>query len=119
MKKFAILTLILLGSLSGNAQEIDTKTAIGAVYTILQPSGKEYKFINFPKKNIIVKRGGLMSNALVIGKNVIVTKIVKNKDESTIITVKPTESTWFYNAIPTVTIQLEEALKTKELKITK
>jgi hypothetical protein len=119
MRNYLIAGLIALGSLGLNAQETTTEVKKGDVYEIIKPSGNDYKYINFPRKNIIIKRGGIVTNQLVDGKKIVVTKVIKEDDGSTTISVKTTNGSGFYKAIKSVTIDYEKALNSGEIKVSK
>lgn len=117
MKNYLMAVLIVLGSLSLSAQKISIDVKKGDIYEIVKPSGKNYKYINFPRKNIILKKGGILTNQTVNGKEVIVTKVTKKNNGSTKIKVKPTDGTGFYKVIKSVTINFEEAIKSGEIRV--
>lgn len=119
MKNFLIAILIVFTSLSLNAQETNIEVKKGDIYEIVTPSGNSYKHINFPRKNIILKKGGVLTNQTVNGKEVIVTKVTKKNNGSTKIKikVKPTDGSGFYKVIKSVTIHFEEALKSGEIRV--
>tara|TARA_R110002049_G_scaffold30582_1_gene104700 strand:+ start:29 stop:394 length:366 start_codon:yes stop_codon:yes gene_type:complete len=117
MKNFLMAVLIVLGSLSLNAQETSIEVNKGDIYVIVKPSGNSYKHINFPRQNIILKKGGVLTNQTVNGKEVIVTKVTKKNNGSTKIKVKPTDGTGFYKVIKSVSINFEEAIKSGEIRV--
>ena len=117
MKNFLIAILIVFTSLSLSAQEKNIEVKKGDIYEIITPSGNSYKHINFPRKNIILKKGGVLTNQTVNGKEVIVTKVTKKNNGSTKIKVKPTDGSGFYKVIKSVTIHFEEAIKSGEIKV--
>ncbi len=117
MKNFLMAVLIVLGSLSLNAQETSIEINKGDIYVIVKPSGNSYKHINFPRQNIILKKGGVLTNQTVNGKEVIVTKVTRKNNGSTKIKVKPTDGTGFYKVIKSVSINFEEAIKSGEIRV--
>ena len=120
MKKYLMTTAIAIMSIcSLTAQESNVKVQLGDLLEIVKPSGNEFKHINFPKKNFIIKRGGIASNKLVKGEEVVVTKITKEKNGSTTIRIKQKDGKRFYNAIPSVTVNFEYAIKSGEIKVIK
>jgi hypothetical protein len=120
MKKYLITIVIgLVAIFSIGAQETNTNVKKGDLFEIIKPSGNKFKHINFPRKNFILKRGGIASDQLVIGETVIVTEVTKEKNGATTIRIKKTDGGWFYNAIPSVTVNFEEALKSGEIKLVK
>lgn len=120
MKKYLITTVIAFAAIfSMNGQETNAKVKKGDLLEIIKPSGNEFKYINFPRKNFILKRGGIGSNQLVIGKEVIVTEVTKEENHSTTIRIKKTDGGRFYNVVPSVTVNFEEAVKSGEIKLVK
>ena len=120
MKKYLIITVIAFVSIfSTNGQETNAKVKKGDLLEIIKPSGNEFKYINFPRKNFIIKRGGIASDQLVIGEEVMVTELTKEENGSTTIRIKKADGGRFYNAIPSVTVNFEEAVKSGEIKLIK
>ena len=117
MKKLIITSLMFLGTLGLSAQNTKATVEKGDVFEIANLSGQEFKHINFPKKNFIIKRGGIANDKFVYGEKVVVTKVTTAKDGSTQIRIKPTDGGRFYNAIPNVTVEFEEAINSGELKL--
>lgn len=117
MKNYLIMGLIIFGSYNLNSQEINANVKKGDVFVIVKPSGIDYKHINFPRKNIIIKRGGILTNQLVDGKKVVVTNVTKDKNNATLIRIETINKTGFYKAIKSVTVDYEKALKSGEIKI--
>jgi hypothetical protein len=89
----------------------------GTVLAIANPSGQAYKHINFPKKNIIIKQGGIASDKLVYGEKVVVTKVFTNKAGETQVRIQPVDGTRFYRAIKNVTVDYDKAIASGELKL--
>jgi len=119
MRNYLIAGMLVLASLGVNGQEKNTDIKEGDTLEIVKPSNSDFKHINFPKKNIIIKRGGIASNKLVNGKQVIVTKVTTENDGSTKISIKKADGSRFYKAIPTVTVDYESALNSGEIKVLK
>lgn len=117
MKNLIIVCLFALGTLSLSAQNEKTAIEKGTILQIATPSSQEYKHIDFPRNNIIIKRGGIASNNLVIGKKVVVTKVTQLEDGTTQIRVKPADKSRFYNAISSVTLHYENALASQEIQL--
>lgn len=117
MKNLIVASLIALGTLGMSAQESKINVNVGDVFEIASPSGQEFQHIHFPKKNFIIKRGGIASDKLVYGEEVVVTKVTTTKDGSIEVRIKRTDSGRFYNALRSVTVNFEEAINSGELKI--
>lgn len=94
------------------AQEIQ----VNDVLVIQSPSGPDFKHIHFPRKNFIIKRGGIADMKQLAGKKVIVESISYKKDGSTLITLSRQDGMKFFRAFPTVTASLENALEAGELR---
>ena len=95
-----------------NAQEIQ----VNDVLVIQEPSGLDFKHIHFPKKNFIIKRGGIANMNQVAGKKVVVETISYDKDGATLVTLRRQDGKRFFRAFPTVKASLEEALDSGELR---
>lgn len=118
MKKYLITGIIaLIATFSINAQEVKINVEKGDFFEIVKPSENEFKHINFPKKNFIIKRGGIASNKLVNGEKVVVTKVKKDKNGETLIIIKTVDGGRFYKALPSVSVNFEKALNSGEIRV--
>ncbi|SFU75168.1 hypothetical protein SAMN05216480_11940 [Pustulibacterium marinum] len=116
MKKLIVASFLALGMYGVNAQEQQpSQVQEGTVLEIAKPAGSEYQHINFPKKNIIIKRGGIASDKLVYGEKVVVTQVTQKKDGTTQIRIKPVDGTRFYRALRSVTVDYDQAIAAGEL----
>ncbi len=87
----------------------------GTVLTIAKPSSAEFQHIHFPRKNFIIKRGGIANLKSVYGKKVEVVSYSYNDEGETIVTLKPTNGIKFFRNFRTVDAHLEDALSAGEL----
>ncbi|MCX2718241.1 hypothetical protein [Lentiprolixibacter aurantiacus] len=115
--KAILLSIVLMGWFNfmqpdPGMQEIQ----VNDVLVIQQPSGPDFKHIHFPKKNFIIKRGGIANMKQLAGKKVIVEAISYDKDGSTLITLSRQDGMKFFRAFPTVKASLEDALDSGELR---
>lgn len=117
MKKLIVACIFAFLTLGVSAQEKKIDVKKGDVFEIASPSGQEFKHINFPKKNFVIKRGGIADDKLVYGEEVIVTSVSLNKEGSTEIRIKPKDGGRFYNALRSVQVDFEDAIRTGELKV--
>lgn len=117
MKKLIVVCIFAFVTLGVSAQEKNIDVKKGDVFEIASPSGQEFKHINFPKKNFIIKRGGIANDKLVYGEEVIVTSVALTKDGSAEIRIKPKNGGKFYNALRSVKVDFEDAIRTGELKV--
>lgn len=88
----------------------------GAIFTIGNPSSAKYKHINFPRKNFIIKRGGIADMKTLKGKKVEVVRYAYTSDGRTEVTLKPLDGGKFFRKFPTVKAHLEDALQLGELR---
>jgi len=82
---------------------------------ISEPSSSSYKFIDVPRKNFIIKRGGIANIGSLHNVNVTVTKI--RKGDKPRITFKKSDNRKFFKAYRTLKADLNGAIKSGELKI--
>ena len=109
-----------LGTMSVQAQDnIKTENIIkvGDVIELSQPDSGYYKYVKFPKENIIRKRGGIADFSALNGEKLVVTEIKKTKNDHTEIEVERQNGMKFFNAFPKVSIHFEEALEAGEINI--
>ena len=97
-------------------KKINTKN-IDIKLTVTSRGKSDQKTFDKIRKNIILKKGGVLTNQTVNGKEVIVTKVTKKNNGSTKIIVKPTDGTGFYKVIKSVSINFEEAIKSGEIRV--
>ena len=88
---------------------------VNDVLIIQEPSGADFKHIHFPRKNFIIKRGGIANLKSLKGTKVVVDDI-SYKDGVTLITISRMDGRKFFRAFPTVTAKFESALEAGELR---
>lgn len=94
------------------SQNTDPKVNVGDVFIIGETDN--YKHINFPKRNFIIKRGGIANYESIKGKKVEVTSI-KEKNGNLVATIKLASKKKFFNSHKYVTVNISEAIDNKEL----
>jgi hypothetical protein len=97
------------------SQNSNTDIAIGDVFTIGEVYANNYKHIDFPRPNFIIKKGGIASYKNIIGENIEVTSIKEKKDGSLVATIKLTTNRSFFNSHKYVTADITEAINNNEL----
>lgn len=97
------------------AQNSNENIAEGDVFKISKVENDNYKHINFPKANLIRKKGGLPYYDAIVNEQVEITSIKKMKDGSVLATIKMTSGKRFFNSHKYVTVAINEALTSKEL----
>ena len=114
MKKYLFLAVIFsLFTSSIYAQNSDVK--VGDVFTVGEAHNNSYKHINFPTANFILKKGGIASCKKIKGAKVMVTSVDTKKDGSVVATIKLTSNKSFFNSHKYVTVDIDEAIREKEL----
>ncbi|MDY7394063.1 hypothetical protein UMM65_02330 [Aureibaculum sp. 2210JD6-5] len=117
MKKCILLFAFSVCTLSLFAQSLSTTTEvkIGDVFEIGEPKTNTYKHINFPKPNIIIKRGGIVNYNKVKGSMVVITS-VKEKDNGTIeVKIKRKDGGRFFGSHHVIEADFNNALSSGEL----
>ncbi|TLP81753.1 hypothetical protein [Maribacter sp. ACAM166] len=118
MKKY-LLTLVFVISTTGlqaqkNAEQQEVK--VGDVLQIGKPKALQYKYIDFPRPNFIIKRGGLANYDRVFGNRVVVTSVKQKKDGTIKVRLKRADGGRFFGSHSQVAANFREALKSGELR---
>ncbi|MFY0630716.1 MAG: dihydroorotase [Flavobacteriaceae bacterium] len=116
MKKIALFLFLLSAfTVSMTAQNSSSNVEVGDTFIIGEVANDQYKHINFPKANIVIKKGGIVNYDLLKGKKVEVTSIKENKKGATIATVKLASGKRFFNSHRYITVDIDSAIAGKEL----
>lgn len=118
MKRLTFLMLFLAFTGFLQAQEIENSVTKGDILRLGTPSGATYQHLDFPRKNIIIKRGAIADFNNLIGKQLIVENWITNEDGFTEVILRRDDGLNFFRFYPTVKANLENALAKGELKIT-
>ncbi len=101
------------------AQEQKDTIVKGDILILSQPLGSSYFHIEFPKKNIIIKRGAIANFNNLIGQKLVVDQIILFEDGTTEAILKRKDGKNFFRFFPKVKSNLDKAVATGELKIPK
>ncbi len=115
MKKTLIIVILSALTISFTTRKEAQDVQVGDLFTIEAPSAREYQFIHFPKKNIIMKRGGIADMDLVKNVEVEVVSVTYTQDSKTLVTLKRTDGGRFFKSLFSVKAELEGALESGEL----
>jgi hypothetical protein len=88
---------------------------IGDVFKIGDTENSDYKYIKFPKKNFIIKKGGVADYETVIGRKVIITSVKVNRFGKTKVKIRPQDGRRFFTRYLTVGVDFDSAIKSGEL----
>ena len=88
---------------------------LGDVFLIGNANYNSYKHINFPRANFIIKKGGIANYKNIKGEKVVITSIKEKRNGKKVATIKLVNSRRFFNSHKYVTVDIDEAIKSKEL----
>ena len=89
---------------------------VGDILEIGRPLAPVYKYIDFPRPNFIIKRGGIANYKRVEGNKVVVTSVKEKKDGSLQVKIKRADGMRFFGSHTIVSADLKDALETGELR---
>ncbi|WP_149274541.1 hypothetical protein [Pareuzebyella sediminis] len=115
MKKLTIITTLLLFTGLSNAQNSEDLVAKGDRIVLGSPEGQHYQHVDFPRRNIIMKRGATANFKALFNESLIVEAVATKKDGTTKVTLKREDGINFFRFYPTVEANLEKALVKGEL----
>ena len=91
----------------------------GDIFQIGSANNDNYKHINFPRRNFIIKKGGIANYKSIKGQKVVVTSVKEKNNGKKVATIKLVDSRRFFNSHKYITVHIDEAIKAKELLIVK
>ena len=117
MIKYVIVALFSASVLYAqtNTNMVQNEVEVGDVFEIGRPVANQYQHIDFPRPNIIIKRGGRANYKSVEGKKVVVTSVKDKKDGSTQIKLKRADGGRFFGSHSTVAANFKDAIGAGEL----
>ena len=116
MKTMYFFLMMAFTLLTVQAQESHVnRIQIGDQLTLGEPSGSHYKHVDVPRKNFIIKRGGIANMSALINEDITITDIAYG--QTSVITFKRTDGKKFFRVYKTLTANLDGAIETGELKI--
>ena len=116
MRKTTIVIAFLLSIGMLQAQENPDVIEKGTVLTLGKVAASSYQHIDFPRKNIIIKRGAIANFNNLEGRKVVVEEVSSLNGKTTVI-LKRKDGRNFFRFWPTVSSDIEMALLKGELKI--
>lgn len=114
MKNLLLITLFF-GCF--NLSFSQTEPKVGDQLIIKAPSAQEYNHIDFPKLNILVKRGSLANYKSVYNDTVVVDAVMTNDDGSVSVILKKKNSGKFFGFLPKVKADYAKAIEAKEMVV--
>jgi hypothetical protein len=118
MFKYAIALVFSVSMLNAqsSADNISANVKKGDVYEIGKPETNNYKHINFPRANFIIKKGGIANYKRAQGQKVVVTAIKEKKDGTTEVKIKRADGGRFFGSHTFVSADFKEAIASGELQ---
>ena len=115
MKKISLNIILILCFGIFYGQEQNHPITKGDILVISGPSGSSYNHIKFPKKNSIIKRGAIANFNNLVGRKVVVDKIITTDEGRRKVFLKREDGQKFFRFFPEVTCSLEKAIASGEL----
>ena len=97
------------------AQAQDKEVKVGDVLTITTTSESTSQHIDLPRKNIIIKRGGVPNYKSVFNNEVIVKKVEANESGEQIAVLQRKDGRKFFSSFPTIEANVTRALSSNEI----
>ncbi len=94
---------------------IQDKPEIGDILIISKIKNDNYKFIKFPKPNILHKRGAIADYSKIYGAEVVITEVKENKFGRLDVKLVRTDEKKFFNKIKSVSANYFKAIDFGEL----
>ncbi len=114
MKNLLFVLLFLGFCFTSNAQD---QAEVGDELTINEPYAQNFKYINFPKPNILIKRGKLGNYSSVYGNIVIVDEVITKDNGKTYVILKKKDGSKFFGYLAKVKANYNASIEAKELTI--
>ena len=115
MKKSLVFIIFAMLCISFQAYGQSQEVQVGDILTIEEPSGNEYQYIHFPKRNLIIKRGGIPDMDMVKNLQVEVVDVTYSSGNKTVVTLKRVDGGRFFKSLFSVKADFTGALNAGEL----
>ena len=116
MKKAVWCLMFLLTGISLSAQEVRNSVSVGDLMVIQKPKGIDFTHVQFPRRNIIIKQGGIANMKSLYGQKVLVTEVNDIPNGNIEVVLKLLNGRRFFGYLPSVKADLDLALAAGELK---
>lgn len=115
MRNSFLFILFLATASMLSAQTTSQVLTKGETVVLGKPSGADYQNIDFPKKNIIIKRGAIPNFNALVGEKLIVENIETDKNGNSKAILKRKDGRKFFRFYQTVEADLSMALENREI----
>ena len=116
MKKLLLITFLIMSGLTIQAQETQN-IKVGTIVTIEKPSTTDFNHIHFPRKNFIIKKGGIVNYKRELGKKVEIIALESKKDGTRQARLKRTDGRKFFKSYTSVLADIDQAIEAGEISI--
>ena len=114
MRKLLFALLFFGFTISVSAQKTPE---IGDALIINEPYAQTFKYVKFPKLNILAKRGKVANYKSVYNNHVIVDEVITKDDGSTYVILKKKDGSKFFGFLSKVKANYTKAIAAKEIAI--
>ena len=108
--------MFLVTGISPSAQEVRNSVSVGDVMVIQKPKGSDFMHVQFPRRNFIIKQGGIANMKSLYGQKVLVTEVSGTPNGNIEVVLKLLNGRRFFGYLPSVKADLDLALAKGELK---
>ncbi|MFI8604863.1 hypothetical protein ACIGCP_10400 [Cellulophaga baltica] len=116
MKTFIIFIFMAMYTLGGHSQTT-TNLQEGTVVVLANPNRENYKHIDFPRKNIIIKRGALADFNSLVGTKLVIKEYKATNDHNQVASLMRQDGKPFFRFFSSVEANIEQAIESGELKV--
>ena len=117
MRNLLIIPIMLIFAFQVEAQNQTQSVTVGDVLVINQIENQDFKSLDLPKANFIIKKGGIANYKSLNGNKVEVTAIETNDAGETIVELKREDGKKFFRTHAKINANIDEALENGELSI--
>ncbi|PQJ80789.1 dihydroorotase [Polaribacter porphyrae] len=116
MKNYIITILsVFFLSISNFSQTSNSNFKVGDKFLVGKTEMNNYEHIKFPRKNFIIKKGGIATYKNIIGREVTITSLKEHKNGTLLAIIKLTSNKKFFNSHKFIKVNIRKAISEKEL----
>tara|TARA_R110000868_G_scaffold410962_3_gene701121 strand:+ start:12988 stop:13338 length:351 start_codon:yes stop_codon:yes gene_type:complete len=92
---------------------------VGDEFIIKKPNAQTYKYVKFPRLNILIKRGKVGNYKSVYGNKVVVDNIISKDNGTTYVILKKKDDSKFFGFLNNVKANYSKSLEVGEIAVSK
>lgn len=119
MKKICLLLFLAFGVSFANNNPLNQNNPQVGDVLVINASGSKYNHIDFPKLNIIAKRGKVANYKSVHGNEVVVKEVINEANGNTYVILEKKDNTKFFGFLNEVKANYEKSLNSGEISVAK